>query len=165
VINLPAGSTYEPIATTTLTGGTSYTFSSIPSTYTDLVLVANVAITSGSSNINMDYNGVTSSQYSFVRVRGDGTSALSSQVANLTTNYIGDISTTFSTNIIQIQNYANTSVYKTTLSRSNDTTSNVQAWATLWRNTAAINSIKVYPSGLQTFTNGSMLTLYGITAA
>ncbi len=162
---MPAGSTYTPIATTTLSGGTSYTFSSIPSTYTDLVLVLNVAITSGSSNILMDYNGDTTSKYSFTRVRGDGTSALSNQVANLTSNYIGDISTAFSTNIIQIMNYANTSVNKTTLSRSNEAGGNVQAWVTLWRNTAAINSIKVYPAGAQTFSNGSMLTLYGIAAA
>jgi hypothetical protein len=157
--------TYEPIATTTLSGGTSYTFSSIAATYTDLVLVLSVATASGSSNLAMQYNGDTGSNYSFTRMLGDGTSAASSSGSSVPDNYIGDIGTTISTNIIQIQNYSNATTYKTALSRSNDTSTSTQAWVNLWRNTAAINAIKVYPTGGQTFANGSMLTLYGIKAA
>jgi hypothetical protein len=157
--------TYEPIATTTLTGGTSYTFVSIPSTYTDLVMVLNVATASGSSNLAMQFNSDTGSNYSFTRIYGNGSSAASSRAANVTDNYIGDIGTTISTNIIQIPNYKNATTRKTAISRSNDTSTNVQAWVTLWRNTAAINAIKVYATGGQTFANGSMLTLYGIKAA
>jgi hypothetical protein len=157
--------TYEPIATTTLSGGTSYTFSSIPATYTDLVLVLVVATASGGSNLALQYNGDTASNYSFSRVYGTGTTAASSRAANVPDNYVGDLGTTISTNIIQIQNYANTTTYKTALSRSNDASQSAQAWVTLWRNTAAINAIKVYSTGGQTFANGSMLTLYGIKAA
>lgn len=151
-----------PIATTTLTGGTSYTFSSIPSTYTDLVMVLSVATASGSSNLAMQYNADTGSNYSFTRIYGNGTSAASSRASSVPDNYIGDIGTTISTNIIQIQNYSNSTTYKTALSRSNDTSTNVQAWVTLWRSTSAINAIKVYATGGQTFANGSTLTLYGI---
>jgi hypothetical protein len=157
--------TYEPIATTTLSGGTSYTFSSIPATYTDLVLVLSVATASGSSNLAMQYNGDTASNYSFTRIYGNGTNAASSRASSVPDNYIGDIGTTISTNIIQVQNYSNSTTYKTALSRSNDTSTNVQAWVTLWRSTSAINAIKVYATGGQTFANGSMLTLYGIKAA
>jgi len=96
--------TYEPIATTTLTGGTSYTFTSIPATYTDLVLVVNAATASGSSNLAMQFNADTGSNYSFTRIFGNGSSASSSRAANVTDNYIGDIGTTISTNIIQVQN-------------------------------------------------------------
>ena len=38
---MAAGSTYTPIATTTLGSAGTITFSSIPSTYTDLVIVLN----------------------------------------------------------------------------------------------------------------------------
>jgi hypothetical protein len=162
---MPAGSTYTPIATTTLTGGTSYTFSSIPSTYTDLILIINASITTASVNIAIQYNGDTGNNYSFTRIFGNGSSALSSRASNVPDNYIGDISTTISSNIVQIQNYANTTTYKSALIRSNDTASNVQAWVNMWRNTSAINSIKIYPTGGQTFANGSQLTLYGIAAA
>ena len=162
---MPAGSTYTPIATTTLTGGTSYTFSSIPSTYTDLVLVASVATTSGNSNLAMQYNGDTGTNYSFTRVYGYSGSAGSGRASNVPDNYFGDIGTTFTSNILHIQNYSNSTTNKTAIIRSNDTTSAVQAWVNLWRNTAAINAIKVYPTGGQTFANGSMLTLYGIAAA
>ena len=162
---MAAGSTYTPISTTTLSGGTSYTFNSIPSTYTDLVLILSVATASGSSNLAMQFNADTGSNYSFTRIYGSGSTYPSSRANSVPDNYIGDIGTTISTNIIQIQNYSSTSVSKTALSRSNDTTTNVQAWVTLWRSTSAINAIKVYATGGQTFANGSTLTLYGIAAA
>jgi len=50
--------TYEPIATTTLgSNQTTITFSSIPSTYTDLVIVSNM--------------GTTTASYPFIRFNGD----------------------------------------------------------------------------------------------
>ena len=49
--------TYEPIATATLgTAANSYTFSSIPSTFTDLVLVVDV-IEATANNYGIRING------------------------------------------------------------------------------------------------------------
>lgn len=157
--------TYTPIATTTVTGGTSYTFSSIPSTYTDLVLVINASISGTAVNLGIRYNGDSSNNYSFVRIFGDGSSASTSAAGNVPDNYIGDISTTMSTDIVHIPNYSNTTTYKSALSRSNDTASTTQLWVNTWRNTAAINSITIYGTGTRTFATGSMFTLYGIKAA
>jgi hypothetical protein len=158
-------STYTPIATATATGQSSYTFSSIPSTYTDLVLVINASISGTGVNLGTRYNGDTGNNYSFVRTFGAGGSAQSSTAANVPDNYIGDISTTMSTTIVHIPNYSNTTTYKTALSRANDTSSSVQLWINLWRSTAAINSITVYGTGTRNYASGSTFTLYGIKAA
>jgi hypothetical protein len=156
-------STYTPIATTTLTGGTSYTFSSIPSTYTDLILVVYAATTSGSSNLAFQCNGNTGNNYSFTRMYGNGSSTGSSRSGTLPDGYIGDISTNWGANIIHFQNYTDSN-YKTAISRSKET-SQTQEWISIFQNTSAINAIKIYGTGGQTFANGSQLTLYGILAA
>jgi hypothetical protein len=56
---MAAGTTYEAIATVSPTSGTSYTFSSIPQTYTDLVL-AGSCIMSGGTTIRLRLNGASS---------------------------------------------------------------------------------------------------------
>jgi len=69
----------------------SVTFSSIPSGYTDLVIVGNLGTTSGSANIAMQVgNGSidTGSNYSFTNINGDGSSAASSRASNQAQIYI-----------------------------------------------------------------------------
>jgi hypothetical protein len=58
---MAAGNTYEAIATQTLgSAAASVTFSSIPGTYTDLVLVVAMEhVTTGTENIVMQFNGDT----------------------------------------------------------------------------------------------------------
>ena len=79
---------------------------------------------------------------------------------------------TFATSIVQINNYANTSVYKTALIRGNSinpstSASNATTLVGLWRSTAAINSITIYSEGGGSYyiASGSTFTLYGIKAA
>jgi hypothetical protein len=69
--------TYEPIQTTAFTSATaSYTFSSIPSTYTDLVIVfvGQQNSTFSGRNLNIQFNGDTGSNYGSVQIlsTGDG---------------------------------------------------------------------------------------------
>jgi hypothetical protein len=155
--------TYEPIATETLgTTESSVTFSSIPGTYTDLVLVfaGTVGIL---DNNNVTFNGDTGSNYSVTRLVGNGSTASSSRGSNLNAIQCGEIATSQSNDIIQIQNYSNSTTYKTLIHRSNNTSQFLKASVGLWRNTAAITSITITNGG--TYQIGSTFTLYGIASA
>jgi hypothetical protein len=162
---MAAGSTYTPIATTTL-GSTaaSYTFTSIPSTYTDLVLIVNGAI-SAAQNIGVEFNGDSGGNYSFTRIYGDGTAAFSDRVTNTIFSYLGIWGPTQSSLVASIQNYANTTTFKTSLGRGNWAADYVSTYVSTWRSTAAITSVKVLPAGANTLSSGTVLTLYGIAAA
>jgi hypothetical protein len=152
---------------TTGSGETAVTFSSISSAYTDLVLISNMAFTTN----NLDYrvrvgNGSidTGTNYSFTFLNANGTAASSSRS---TANYIAGYQvvgggTNRQTAIHHFQNYSNTTTNKTILLRTNDASAELCAGVALWRNTAAINTIQVYPTG--TFASGSTFTLYGIAA-
>lgn len=158
-------STYEPIATTTLGSAvTSVTLSSIPSTYTDLILVVNHTTSTGVGWF-MRYNGDTGSNYSYTYVGGNGSAAESYRDQNLTYTRVGNSYTTIGNTIIQIQNYSNTTTNKTHLSRTNSSSAFVAAMVGLWRNTAAINSVTLLTGTTDTFSAGSTFTLYGIKAA
>jgi hypothetical protein len=169
---MAAGSTYTPIATTTLgSSATSYTFSSIPSTYTDLVLVATVLSADTTTKyLTIQFNSDTASNYSDTFLGGNGTAASSVRDASQTEMYItpygGMLNQT--TNpvpvIINVQNYKNATTYKTALYRANQAGSNVLAGVGLWRSTSAITAIKVFVTA-GNMASGSTFTLYGIAAA
>jgi hypothetical protein len=156
--------TYEAIATQTIgSAQASVTFSSIPSTYTDLVLVVAGTNTTSAQSIGVTFNGDTGTNYSRTAVYGDGSSALSIRTANgaaLDAVYYG---TTQGNGIINIMNYANTTTFKTVILRSNDTTSALNATVGLWRNTAAITSLTL--TAATTLAANSTFNLYGIKAA
>ena len=171
---MAAGSTYTPIATTTLgSAAASYTFSSIPSTYTDIVLIGSVRsdkTTANSDTITFRLNGDTGTNYSNTILKGTGSAASSNRRSNDAQWYAGEVSSNGDTSniftpiIVQFQNYANASTYKTVLFRTNAVNTDVEASVGLWRSTSAINSITIYPAG-GNFVSGSTLTLYGIAAA
>jgi hypothetical protein len=166
---MAAGSTYTPIATTTLGSDTaSYTFSSISGSYTDIVVALSVSSThTGVTSLVLQFNSDTGSNYSNTRLGGDGSSAFSDRDSNVTAPrlaLIGNSTTEFNPVIMNLNNYSNATTYKSILSRGNYASSYVTAYAALWRSTSAITSIKIFPfSG--SLRSGSTLTLYGITAA
>ena len=164
---MAAGNTYEAIATQTLgSAAASVTFSSIPSTYTDLVLVMNGVFNYTNTYYVMYYNGdSTLSNYSSIGMNGDGTSALSESNGYIKLGFSNNATTPI-TAIINIQNYSNTATYKTNLIRFSNT-ANFGSYAAvgLWRNTAAINSITIYSYYGGMFNAGSTFTLYGIKSA
>jgi hypothetical protein len=165
---MPAGSTYTPIATTTLgSNQANYTFSSIPSTYTDLVVVCRAGAVSN-SDLTFRVNGDTGTNYSSTFLWGDGSTAGSARTTNVAFGYFtyyGSIETLGSSvHIAQFMNYSNTTTYKTVLARSANASRGVDAVVSLWRNTAAINSITLIGSNANIL-SGSTFTLYGIAAA
>lgn len=168
---MPAGNTYEAIATTTVSGTTtqSVTFSSIPSTYTDLVLVYSAKTDTSDTDMLIQFNGDTGSNYSNTIISGTGASALSGRGINQTFIYCdsyGAVTTTsYNVAIINLNNYANTTTNKTMISRSNNAGLGVDAVVGLWRSTAAINSITLDLISTRIISAGSVFSLYGIKAA
>lgn len=174
-------STYEPIATQTLSSAaTTVTFSSISGFYTDLVIICSMQSTSAANTDTrywLRFNNDSATNYSTTYLLGNGTSASStrdsnrSQVDNLTT-----ISTTpeFTLATYNVLNYSNATTYKTTLQRAGQLNNNTGVGGTgsfmgtavsLWRSTAAINRVDVVCAVNGQFAIGSSFTIYGIKAA
>lgn len=157
--------TYDCIATTTLgTAAASVTFGSIPGTYTDLVIVVASVSTAGANNCRYYYNADNSSTlYSRTTLSGNGTTASSSRGTGSNYNFAAYAATTQGINIINIFNYANTNVFKTSIIRGGVADDSTLTRVNLWRNTNAITSITVDTDG-STWVAGSTFTLYGIKA-
>jgi hypothetical protein len=164
---MAAGSTYEPIATTTLgTATSSVEFTSITGTYTDLVYVADFR-NSTNTNLYFRLNGVSTATYSTTDLYGNGSSAGSLRYSN-TNQWVVDagasgVGTAQSNLIASLQNYSNTTTYKTGLFRVNGGSYVTGAVVGLFPSTSAITSIRFFAD--QNFTVGSTFTLYGILAA
>jgi len=158
-----ATATYVPIATQTLSSAaSSITFSSIPSTYTDLRLVVTGA-TTASQNVRLQFNGDTATNYSDTYLVGNGSSASSG--SDVTNGWIylepNGFTTTPSTLQADIFSYAG-STYKTVLSAASEDANgsgSVSRTVGLWRSTAAITSIKLLATN---FATGFTATLWGI---
>jgi hypothetical protein len=166
-------STYTPIATTTLgSAQATVTFSSIPSTYTDLILVSSARVTGAvdSDDILVTLNSDTGTNYSATYLNGNGTSATSGRNTSTSKGYwlyvvgANAAASTFSLDIMNLNNYSNSSTYKTMISRCANNLNGAAARAGLWRSTSAITSIALNCSNSNIAT-GSTFTLYGIAAA
>jgi hypothetical protein len=172
---MAAGATYEPIATQTLgSNQASVTFSSVPSTYTDLVLICNAVTTVAGWSMLLRFNSDTSSSYSSTQLVGTGSSVVTSRGNNLPTIYLGYYPDAFgqlgyNSFIVNIQNYCNTTTFKTALCRSNNLSSSgatnaVEQSVGLWRKTEAISTVSL-TAGSGNIVAGSTFTLYGIKEA
>lgn len=164
-----ATNTYVPLYTTTLASAVaSVTIPSISNLYTDLVLVMSLKSTSGVQDCLIQLNSDTGANYSSTFLYGDGTNAASTRQSSNAYgygDYVGAIFTTnFNAEIVQFMNYSNTTTNKTFLSRANQADNGVDTIVNLWRSTAAINTIKLFPSA-QNFAIGSTFSLYGIASA
>ena len=166
--------TYEPIASTTLGSNTGVVeFSSIPSTYTDLILVGLTGAASGTPSLRVRFNTDTGSNYSGTVLGGNGSSATSARDSSQTSGYGGSRLTEMSTAVentitIHIQSYANTNVFKTWLYAAAGPAKNVERGVGLWRSTSAIDTVKLSLGGsfptVDTL-SGTTWSLYGIKAA
>ena len=168
-------STYTPIYTTTLGSAQSSVTLNSFSGYTDLVVVCSVTANSTADWLTLRFNSDTGTNYSVTTLQGTSSNAAVSQrqssVDKITlpgfTNTMG--STVPSTNIFNVQNYSNSTTYKTVLSRGgtfdNSTTAAVGAVVGLWRSTSAVTSMSLFMYSGNSFKAGSTFTLYGIKAA
>lgn len=168
-------STYTLISSNVLTSSAaSVTFSAIPSTYTDLVL--RISGRSDASSNQTDFyvtlNSDTATNYSTVTLRGEGNAAYSDVYSNITplfrdTYIVGGNATasTFGSAELYIPNYTvsqNKPIGVVSVTENNiASTVRMVAGASLWRNTAAINNIKIETVG-SNMVSGSSFYLYGI---
>lgn len=164
--------TYEPIATTTLSSAGQFSFTSIPSTYTDLRIVLVGTVNSDFDEPIMRFNNDTGTNYSVLSLYTAGASVSTQQ--NSSANRIllelsgGMYTTTPSLITVDIFSYAG-STYKTVLSTgSEDNGANgyVTRSVGMWRSTSAINRIDFLTTGsTPTFRTNTIVTIYGIKAA
>ena len=170
--------TYEAIATVTVGSGGASTidFTSIPATYTDLLIKCSLR-QSGYTGVVWDwlkfrFNGSSATNYSSRDLEGNGANVYSNTftsqngmrvlgLANSTTS----TSNTFSSNELYIPNYAgsnNKSVSGDGVHENNATTAISVLGAGLWSNTSAITSISLFPENGTAWVQYSTATLYGI---
>ena len=161
-------STYIPLANLTLgSSASSVTFSSIPATYRDLVLVVNATLPSeGVPRVRL--NGDSGTNYSYVTMLGSSSGAQSFNASTDTFVRLGQTGTGFSGNqfigIAQFMDYSATDKHTTVLIRNgDDSVRAVAATANRWANTAAVNQIEVFASA-NTFAAGSTFNLFGIAS-
>lgn len=154
--------TYIALANITLgSSASSVTFSSIPATFRDLVLVSQNSMTT-SASLFVRFNNDAGANYTAVRMfntGGGSTASDTSAPAEIGYN------TTTNIGIANIMDYSATDKHKTYLTRwgNADGTSYVQAYAARWANTAAITTVNIAPSsGL--ISAGSTFALYGIAS-
>ena len=163
--------TYTLISSNTLSASAaSVTFSSIPSTYTDLVLRMSIRdnYSATSTAYNLKINGVTTTQ-SATRLYGTGSAVASNRQTALVDFYRMSAATstanTFGSLELYIPNYAgstNKPMSNFGVAETNATATEMGTEAFLWSNTAAITSLEVVEYAGSTFASGSSFFLYGI---
>jgi len=169
-LKMPAGNTYEAIASTSVATSTAtITFSSIPATYTDLVLII-TGKTSAGADIWIRVNGDTGSNYSYAEIDSNGTTVSASKAANQSNGLLTDWWGTPANDnshicICQLNSYSSTVHHKTMISRANRAGSGLDFVQSKWSDTSAITSLTLRFSGGTTFEVGTVASLYGIKAA
>jgi hypothetical protein len=166
--------TFELIASSTVGAGgaSAITFSSIPSTYTDLCLKYSVRSDRAASNVdnvqlNLNAQGVNTN-ITVRSVYGDGSSAASIAVIDLAGGVApgaSATSNTFANNELYFPNYlsSNNKSFSSDSTMENNATFSIPILsAGLWSQTAAITSVSI---DLQygNFTQHSTAYLYGIS--
>jgi hypothetical protein len=176
-----SGNSYESIATFTGNGSqSSFSFSSIPQTFTHLQIrvYANNTNSSGDwRGISFKANNDSGSNYWWHTMYRAGASSYGTSASAVTSwgNILGCIINSFNgagTAVYDIYDYTNTNKFKTLtymsgLSRNGQAGGfaygEVYVGSQLWRSTSAINSLD-FTVSTDTFGNGTVIALYGIKA-
>ena len=151
------------------TAAATVTFSSIPSTYRDLVVRLSLNDNSGSvDRFHLIINNDTGNNYSLTRLVGDGSTATSMRQSGVGFMYLGYNTVPSYTNIfgsseIYIPNYASAAIHPVgsiSVGERNATESYIVPTAGLYNSASAITQLEI-KSPFYTFTAGSSFYLYG----
>jgi hypothetical protein len=152
---------YIPLATVTLgSTASSVTFSNIPATYRDLVLVFN-GTTAATPDLLLSFNGDTSNIYTNVSMEGNASNNAVSYTLTRTGVFLMSGSTNRIMYVAQVMDYRATDKHKTVISRADNAGPQTIASAGRWPSTSAITSLSA-SAGASTFSVGSTFNLYGI---
>ena len=167
-------STYTLISSQVLaSSAASVTFSSIPATYTDLVLRMSARSSTSATVDGIDWyiNTTSINASSYTTLQGNGasvTSVRSGGFSNAAQNSIDaatSTANTFGSVEIYLPNYAGTTTKPSSsfaAAENNTTTAYIVAQAYFYNNTTAVSSLIFYPSTYTNFVTGSSFYLYGI---
>ena len=150
-------------------GAASMEFTSIPSTYTDLLVKVSARTNRAApvDGVNIAFNGSTSN-FTGRYLESDGSSAYSGTSTRIAASAVGNTATasTFGNSDIYIPNYTssnNKSFSGDTVTENNATPALADLIAGLWSNSAAITSIALTPLIGTTFDQYSTAYLYGVS--
>ena len=167
--------TYDFIASASGTGSSAtVTFSSVPQTYTDLVLVSNYRCTTSSNLLGLIFNGDTGVTYSAVSLFYNTSTTSSNSDSAVVRGWIGlntggsTATDTFTVAVSNIMNYTSTNIFKTTQSHNGTVSgaafNGVELTQSTWRSQSAITTVGVQTSA-GFITADSTFALYGIKAS
>jgi hypothetical protein len=163
------------IQTQTLGADATITFSSIPSSYTDLhlaITARSAAAGQTQDNLFLTFNGSSATQYNWQGIKSTNLSIAAApgtnqSVMSFQSSLPGGGSTTnaFGNAYITILNYASSNpkiVFADLANEQSGLSGYRNSWYAFWNNTAAINSITISAAGAN-ITAGSTISLYGQT--
>jgi hypothetical protein len=153
-------------------GASSVTFTSIPQSYTDLQITMSSRVDAANGVAQLYFNGSTASDKRWLRVYGDGSSAVSGNSSGLSAyfrpigmNRSDQTASVFGNMSIYIPNYTSSSTYKSMsadgVNENNATFAEAALNAGLWESNSAITSITIIPSA-GNFVQYSTFYLYGV---
>ena len=165
--------TYDVIQTQTLSSDQgSIAFASIPSSYTDLVILGSMKFASAGNDVGIRFNTDSGSNYFNQQSVSEGTSLPANQETTATgIRTLNNMSSTFDNAFeINIANYSSSSIPKSLYSRwFTGTNVGNTSWGVFgggWTSTAAINRVDLYKyDGAGSIAAGSTFTLIGIAKA
>ena len=166
--------TYTLIASNTVGSGgvANIEFTSIPATYTDLLVLLSLRTENGSAGdtVRVQFNS-SASNFTVKELTGDGSATGTSSRSD---GYLGfmnastSTSNTFSSISLYIPNYTSSN-YKSysvdKVSEQNGTEAYAEIIAGLWSQTAAITTLKFIPASGSDIAQHSTAYLYGISNA
>jgi hypothetical protein len=167
--------TYKKIASVTVGAGgaANITFSSIPDTYTDLVVKASTREAGGTLTTLLEFNDGTGTNYSWIRIQGAGSgtpnSSLGSSVGAIDISVLpgsGDTASTFGSLEYYVPNYtasATKIASGDSVTENNGTAAYQRLGGGIWAINTAINAIILTNGSGQNFVQHSTATLYGIS--
>lgn len=153
------------LASIKLTGpAANISFSSIPNTYRDLVLIYSAKIDNVGSEILIRLNNDSSSNYLFTHMYGTGATATAQNQTNAGLTTGGPVGPTPNAAQIDFIDYAVAGKRRTFLMRSDNAAYSSNTMGHVYQSTSEISSILFYVANGYPFVAGSKFTLYGRTA-
>lgn len=159
-------STYIPLANLALTSNeNSVTFSSIPSTFRDLVCVVLAGGTVARTAV-IRFNSDSGTNYFTIRMSSNASGTLSGATVNSSNHgLLSAITTTVTSGLqlnVDIVDYSATDKHKLLIGQAGNGNSGADLITTRWANNSAINSIEIFSLSGGSWTPGSTFALYGI---